>query len=79
MWLRRLLSIFSSSANKPGQLSRADVELISWVRLNPSALLRGEELHAAKGLASRGMLKSAGTNRFLVTEKAVAALRQPRT
>lgn len=78
MWLRRLTSFFSRASSSGDRLSRADVELINLVRMNPTTPLRGEELLAAKGLASRGLLRSAGAGRFLVTEKAVAACRQPR-
>jgi hypothetical protein len=77
MWLRRLTSFFSR-ASSGERLSRADVELINLVRMNPTTPLRGEELLSAKVLASRGLLRSAGAGRFLVTEKAVAACRQPR-
>lgn len=79
MWIRRFLSLFSSSASgSTERLSRADVELISLVRMNPTTPLQGPELSAAKALASRGLLKSAGARRFVVTERAVAACRQPR-
>jgi hypothetical protein len=79
MWIRRLFSFFSpAAAGTPERLSRADVELISLVRMNPSTPLQGAELAAAKALASRGLLKPAGNRRFVVTERAVVACRQPR-
>lgn len=76
--LQRLLSLFTSSGEAADRLTRGEVELISAIRLSPSIPLQGPDLVKAKGLVSRGMLKSAGGNRFLVTEKAVAACRQPR-
>ena len=60
-------------------LTRAEVELITLVRLNPSTPLQGSDLALAQTLASRGLLKSAGARRFVVTERAVVAYRQPVT
>lgn len=78
---RNLLSRFFSSASSDSsldRLTRAEVELVSSIRHSPTLPLSGSELVQAKGLVSRGMLKPAGGQRFLVTEKAVAACRQPR-
>jgi len=80
--IRSLLSRFSwfsSRTDSFNQLTRAEVELITMIRYDPSTPLQGKDLSQAQGLVSRGMLKSAGTRRFIVTEKAVAACRKPRS
>ena len=79
--IRSLLSRFSWFAPKAdsfNRLTRSEVELITMIRHDPATPLQGAELAQAQGLVSRGMLKSAGARRFLVTEKAVAACRKPR-
>lgn len=81
MWISRLLARLRPAAPpRPlaNSLTRAEVELITLVRLNPSTPLQGSDLALAQTLASRGLLKSAGARRFVVTERAVVAYRQPR-
>lgn len=75
MFLHRLFRVFSSEVPR---LSAAEVELIASIRLSPSVPLQGKELLIAQALQSKGLLKAAGSRRFILTEKAIVAFRAKR-
>lgn len=59
-------------------LTREEVELIALIRLHPSEAMQGQDLAVALLLTARGLLRSAGGRRFVVTEKAIIAIKDHR-
>ncbi len=60
---------------EPAGLSKAEVDLIGLLRLSPQEPLNGKDLRLAQSMSSKGLLRSAGGRKYVLTEKATVAYR----
>jgi len=71
-WLRR-------PGASAASLSKAESELISLLKLSPNEPLGGSDLSLATAMVARGLLRSAGGRKYVLTEKAAVAYRTTQT